>query len=223
MGSNIIELEHPVTVRIFSDFVCPWCCIGAARFRSALDSVSFSKAVTVEHAPFVLRPDNPEDGIDVMDNLAQKYGPEAAKSMVEGVERAARAEGLDINYSKMGRNYPTFRAHALVLRAAGKGTQDELSVAIMRAHFVEGKNIHDVDTLVELGVAHGFIVDEVKGIVTNAHEIESVRRQAASASRVINGVPYFVFNERVAVSGAQPAHILLQAIERASKTAPRDE
>lgn len=220
MKPKVIELEHPVNVRIFSDFVCPWCYIGAARFQAVLDSVSFSKAVTVEHAPFVLRPDNPENGIDVMDNLTEKYGPEAAKSMVKGVEEAARAQGLTIDYSKMGKNYPTFRAHALTLRAAGKGTQQALGVAIMRAHFVEGKNIHDVDTLMELGVAHGFSMDEVKDIVSNEHETESVRRQAAAASRVVNGVPYFVFNERVAVSGAQPAHILLKAIERAGQSAP---
>lgn len=223
MNTINIEIDYPVIIRVYTEFVCPWCYIGDAKLRSALQRISSANDIQVEHAPYVLRPDNPEDGLDVMDNLSQKYGPEAAKSMVASVESAARAEGLDIDYSKMGKNYPTFRAHALLLRAEGKGTQAALKDAIMRAHFAEGKNIHDVDTLIELGVAHGFTADEVQNIVTNEHEIESVRRQAAHAARSVNGVPYFVFNGQIAVSGAQPPHILLKAIERAGKLPPTFE
>lgn len=220
MTRQVVELQYPVTIRIFSDFVCPWCYIGDARFRAALSSVEFSKAVTVEHAPYVLRPDNPEEGIDVFENLRLKYGPEQARQMVERVEAAAHGEGLRIDYSKMGKNYPTFRAHALLAHAQEHGTQDALKVALMRAHFVDGENIHDVDTLVRIGSAHGFSSEQVRAIVTDATEIAAVARQAQNASRFIQGVPYFVMNGRVSISGAQPAHILLQAIVRAGQIEP---
>lgn len=220
MEKQHVELKHPVTIRIFSDFVCPWCYVGDARFRAALSSVRFSKAVTVEHAPYLLRPDNPEDGIDVMANLREKYGPEQARVIVERVEAAAHGEGLRIDYQKMGKNYPTVRAHALLAQAQGMHTQDDLKRALMRAHFVEGRNIYDVPTLVEIGQEHGFEAARVREIVTDKDQLAAIERQARNASRFIQGVPYFVMNQRVSISGAQPAHILLQAIVRAGQLEP---
>src|SRR5690625_1771007 len=111
MTRQVVELQYPVTIRIFSDFVCPWCYIGDARFRAALSSVEFSKAVTVEHAPYVLRPDNPEEGIDVFENLRLKYGPEQARQMVVRVDAESQGEVLRIDFSNMDMNYHTYLSH----------------------------------------------------------------------------------------------------------------
>lgn len=220
MTQQMIDLKHPVTIRIFSDFVCPWCYIGDARFRAAIGSASFSKAVEVEHAPYLLRPDNPEEGLDVFENLRQKYGPEQARVLIERVESAAYNEGLKIDYSTMGKNYPTVRAHALLGHAQRHGTQDALKTALMRAHFSEAKNIYDVDTLVSIGKDYGFSEDEARSIVTDDNILASIRRQAESTGRFIQGVPYFVMNQRVTISGAQPAHLLLNAIVQAGDIEP---
>lgn len=215
MDKPVVTLSRAVEIQFFSDFVCPWCYIGAARLHTALTSVEFTQPVRVHHAAYVLRPDNPEDGLDVMENLRMKYGEEAALQMVERVQSAAFGDGLVIDYAKMGKNYPTFRAHALLLHAEAKGTQDALKKALMRAHFVEGRNIHDVDVLVEIGRSYGFDSQEVLAIVQSEHEIEAVRRQARQAGQFINGVPYYVFNQKTAISGAQPAHVLVEAIRQA--------
>lgn len=219
MQKPTVDIDREVEILFYSDFVCPWCYIGARRLRTALTSFTYGAPVWVRHAPYVLRPDNPEEGLDVMENLRLKYGDETASQIVDRVQSVAFEEGIPMDYDKMGKNYPTFRAHVLLLHAEEKQTQEPLKEALMRAHFVEGRNIHDLDTLAAIGRAHGFEKDEVLDLVTREGEIDAVRRQARRAGQFINGVPYFIFNGKNAVSGAQPVHVLVEAIRQAGQSA----
>lgn len=214
MSVQSIELERPVEIDMYTDFNCPWCYIGAERMSSILERYQFSERVRVHHRVYLLSADMPEEGVNMAERLREKYGTDPA-AMFARVEAAAHEAGLPLDYSKLERNYPTIRAHALVLHAAEKGTQDALKRALFRANFVDAKNINDVDVLVEVGTQHGFSADEVREIVTSTAELDAVRRQGRAAAGVAQGVPYFVMNEGRGVSGAQPERVLVGEIQRA--------
>lgn len=209
-----VQLERPVEIDMYTDFNCPWCYIGAERMSSILERYQFSERVRVHHRVYLLSPEMPEEGVNIAERLREKYGSDPS-TMFARVEGAARESGLPLDFSKLERNYPTLRAHVLVLHAAEKGTQDALKRDLFRANFVDAKNINDVEVLVEIGTKHGFTALEVRELVTSAVEIDAVLRQGRSAVRVAQGVPYFVMNEGRGVSGAQPERVLVGEIRRA--------
>lgn len=213
---EMIELQRSVNIDMYTDFTCPWCYIGAERISALLERYDFSERVRINHRVYLLAPNTPEEGVSIADNLRQKYGREPSE-MFERVESVAHAAGLPLDYSKIERSYPTLRAHALVLHAADKGTQDSLKRDLFRANFVDARNIHDVDVLIELGVRHGFTQQEVRDIVTDEQQINDVRKQAHAGSRVAQGVPYFLINDDIALSGAQPEQAIVDAIRRAGQ------
>lgn len=217
MEVKMVDLKNVVDIDLYTDFSCPWCYIGAERVVSMLESYSFSKPVRFHHRVYLLSPDMPEEGVNIPEDLRRRYGREPA-DMFARVEAAAHAAGLPLDLSKVTQGYPTLRAHALLLHAEAKGTQDLLKRDIFRANFVDAKNINDVDVLIELGVKHGFTEDEVRSIVTSPAELDAVRRQAMRATTVARGVPFFVFNEDRAISGAQPENVILAEIVRAGTT-----
>jgi predicted DsbA family dithiol-disulfide isomerase len=104
----------------------------------------------------------------------------------------------------------------LIRHAAAKGTQGELVRALYRANFQEARNIHDPAVLAEVAAPHGFATDEVERLVSDERELGETRDEALAASAAgIDGVPLFVFGDRLAVAGAQPESVLKDAIEQA--------
>lgn len=215
-SKETIELNRPVEIDMYTDFTCPWCYIGAERISALLERYDFTERVRVNHRVYLLSPNTPEEGVNIADNLRQKYGREPSE-MFERVESVAHAAGLSLDYSKIERSYPTLRAHALVLHAANKGTQNALKRDLFRANFVDARNIHDVDVLIELGVQHGFTEKDVRKIVKDEQNLNDVRKQAYASARVAQGVPYFVMNDDEGLSGAQPEQALIEAIQRAGQ------
>lgn len=214
MKTSTLALQRPVEIEMYTDFSCPWCYIGTERMSSLLERYQFSERVRVHHRVYLLAENTPEEGVNIAENLRRKYGREPAE-MFAGVEAAAHAAGLPLDYSKLEKNYPTLRAHALVLHAAEKGTQNELKRDLFRANFVDAKNINAVEVLIELGERHGFTADEVRAIVNNPAELDAVRRQGRASASVAQGVPYFVMNDGPSISGAQPEAVLVETIRRA--------
>jgi len=203
-----------VTLRIdvFSDVVCPWCYIGTDRLEQALRGVD---DVDVRFHPFLLDPSTPAEGTVVADMLRKKYGADP-KHMFARVEAAARESGLALDLSKQPRSYPTAAAHALLGRAP-EGKARALARDLFRAHFDEGRNVSDPEVLAGLGARHGIDAEEAKRIATDPDELRAVREDAAGASASgIRGVPFFVFDEKLAVSGAQPVAVLQEAMRKAA-------
>lgn len=212
-----VPLERAVTVELYTDFSCPWCYIGVERMAALMSSTTFTKPVTVIHRVYLLDPSLPEEGVNIAENLRAKYGREPSE-MFARVEEAAHASGLPLDFSKVERNYPTIRAHALTRAAEQRGTQDAVKLALFRAHFVESKNIYALDTLVDIGAANGFQPEEVHAIVTDEGLLSELRAEASQArGRGVRGVPYFLFNDGASLSGAQPEAALLNAMTRAGQ------
>jgi predicted DsbA family dithiol-disulfide isomerase len=203
---------QPVAIDLFTDIVCPWCFLGNERLERVL--AAGGQAAAVSHHPFLLDPHTPPEGKDIPAMLRQKYGVDP-QQVWGRLEAEARKSGIEVDLSKVRYAYPTLRAHTLIRLAAAKGTQRALVRDLFRANFLEALNISDLDVLTEIALRHGFLADEVAHRLTDERELAVTRAEAAQAAADgITGVPFYVLDQRYAISGAQPEEVLRAAIER---------
>lgn len=204
-------------IDIYSDIVCPWCYVGKRRLERALTSVG--GAVHVTWRPFQLNPTMPLEGMDRTTYLKSKFGSlEVFGRMKEQLLAAGAEEGIPFAFEKIQRTPNTFSAHRLVWYAAEHGQQDEVVEALFRSYFVEGKNIGDVKTLAHAAAEAGLDRTEIEHFLASEKGVVEVKAEEAMGRRLgIRGVPYFVFNGRISLSGAQPPDILVSAIQQAEK------
>lgn len=208
-------------IELVSDCVCPWCYVGSVRLDRVL--ADDPEPPEVVHRAFFLDPRTPEEGVDIPDMLRRKYGVDPRLAW-DRVEAAARESGLALDLTKQRRQWPTQRAHTLLRHAAERGTQRELARALFRANFDDALNINDPGVLAELGERHGFTASEVLSLVGDAVELAATRAEAdAAVAAGVRGVPFFVFDGRLAVSGAQRESVLREALKRARETAAAPE
>jgi predicted DsbA family dithiol-disulfide isomerase len=203
----------PLQVEIWSDVVCPWCYIGKRRFEAALNQ--FDGDVEVTWRSFQLDPEAPAiREHTATEHLAAKYGmsvEQAEASHAQMTELAAQ-EGLEYHFEK-ARGGNSFDAHRLVHLATAHGKQDEAMERLMRAYFTEGVPIGDRAALTELATEIGLEAGEA---LDSDEYADAVRADEELAHRIgIRGVPFFVLDRRYGLSGAQPAEIIVQALEKA--------
>lgn len=211
-------MAAPLTVDFVSDVICPWCFIGFTRLNQALEKSGLADA-PVTLRPFQLDADTPPEGADLRERLKKKYGADP-ETMFGRVEQAARASGIPLDFSKVRRTPNTLKAHVLLGAAIDKGTQLGLAKALFAAYFLEGEDIGQDEVLTKLAVAHGFTADEAKTILADQALLLQTRMEAEGiAAQGISGVPFTIFDRRLAVSGAQPVEAFQEAIEQASEQA----
>lgn len=212
----------PLTIDIISDVVCPWCYVGKRRLEAALERHPDSDAAPIRvrwHA-FQLNPDIPPGGVDRRSYLEQKFGgPERAKQIYARVKAAGNEVGIPFDFERIVRQPNTVNAHQLVAWAQDLDLKasDALIERLFRAYFVDGIDIGDIDALARLAGDAGFDATAARAwLASDAGRaaIEAEERHARVLD--VTGVPFFVFNQRLAVSGAQPAEVLLDAIEQAA-------
>jgi predicted DsbA family dithiol-disulfide isomerase len=206
----------PLTVEIWSDVVCPWCYIGKRRFEAAL--TEFPHEVETVWRSFELDPGAPATREHTAtEHLAAKYGTsleQAEASHAQMTELAAQ-EGLEYHFDT-ARGGNSFDAHRLIHFAAAHGKQAEAQERVMRAYFTEGVAIADREALVALAADLGLDPDEARAVLESDAYADAVRADERLAQRIgIHGVPFFVLGRRYGVSGAQPAEILVKALEQA--------
>jgi predicted DsbA family dithiol-disulfide isomerase len=205
-------------VEIWSDVVCPWCYVGKRRFEQALASFPHRDEVEVVWRSFELDVHAPAERTEGQAaHLAAKYGvsPERAQEMLDAMTATAAADGLDFRFEAM-RGGSTFDAHRLLHLAAERGVQDEVKERLLRATFTEGEPIADHDTLVRLVADAGVDADEARQVLASDRYAADVRADEQEAQRFgISGVPFFVVDRTYGVSGAQPAEVLRQVLDKA--------
>jgi predicted DsbA family dithiol-disulfide isomerase len=200
-------------IDVVTDIVCPWCLIGIVRLENALKKAGLKGRII--HHPFLLDPDLGPEGIDVGEKLRKRGGDPVA--IFERIESEALKTGIKFELAKQPPQRPTSAAHTLIRHALEKGTQEALAIAVYEAHFMTYDNIADPETLATLGEAHGFTREEALRLVTDPQELAITRDLALKASQSgISGVPFFVFDRRLALSGCQPEEVFLQAIAQAT-------
>jgi predicted DsbA family dithiol-disulfide isomerase len=208
----------PLAVEIWSDVVCPWCYIGKRRFENALARFEHRDEVEVRFRSFELDPSAPKAlEAPAAERLADKYGisVEEAEASHAQLTAMAAAEGLEYHLDRT-RGGNTFDAHRLLHLAADQGVQAEAKERLMRAYFTESLPITDAETLVRVVGEAGVDADAARATLAGDRYADAVREDEHLAQRIgIHGVPFFVLDRRYGVSGAQPAEILVQALERA--------
>lgn len=205
------------TIDIYSDIVCPWCYVGKRRLERALGELKDVVKAEVMWRPFQLNPTMPLDGMDRTTYLKVKFGSlEAFGQMKEQLLIAGTEERIPFAFEKIQRTPNTFMAHRLVWYATQQGKQDEVVEALFRAYFLEGKNIGDLKTLTRAAVEAGLDRTETETFLVSDKGVAEVKAEEAVGRRLgIRGVPYFVLNGSIAISGAQPPDIFVSAIRKA--------
>jgi predicted DsbA family dithiol-disulfide isomerase len=207
-----------LTVDIWSDVVCPWCYIGKRRFEAALERFEHRDDVSVTWHSFELDPDAPAVAEGrTAERLSAKYGMtvEEAEARQAEISELAAQEGLVYDLAE-ARGGNTFDAHRLIHLGAEQGLGDQVAERLMTAYFSEREPIGDRATLERLGVDAGLPAEEVRELLAGDRHADSVRADEETATRLgISGVPFFVLGRRYGLSGAQPADVVLQALEKA--------
>ena len=206
-----------MTVEIWSDVVCPWCYIGKRRFEAAMESFEHADEVTIMWRSFELDQEAPKESEGTAaERLAAKYGMsiERAETLHGEMTERAAAEGLEFRFD-LARGGNTFDAHRLIHLAATYGHQAAAQERLMRAYFTEGERIADKDTLIRLLVEVGVDAEEARDVLETERFASDVREDELLAAQLgIQGVPFFVLDRRLGVSGAQPPEVLVQALQR---------
>ncbi|WP_226659676.1 DsbA family oxidoreductase [Pseudalkalibacillus hwajinpoensis] len=205
-------------IEVWSDFVCPFCYIGKRRLEHALSTFPHRDQVDVIFKSFELDPNAKEsNGESMAELLAAKYqvSLEQAQGMCENMRQQAAGENLTYDFDKM---IPTnsFDAHRLVHYAKEYGKGNEMSERLFYAFFTESKNIGDHETLALLGEDLGLKAIDIRQFLRTDEFTSQVRQDEAMGSQLgIQGVPFFVFDGKYAVSGAQPVEMFEQALTKA--------
>jgi predicted DsbA family dithiol-disulfide isomerase len=204
-------------VEIWSDIACPFCYIGKRRFEHALEKFSKKGEVEIVWKSYQLDPYfKPLLGQNIHQMLAEKKGwtEEHAKKLNEQVTQMAKEEGLNYNIDAI---IPanTLHVHRLIHLAAKHGLQDEAKERFFSAYFIEGRNLNSKDVLGELAVEIGLSFEEVETLLNGKEFADEVNSDAHEGAALgVRGVPFFVFDRKYAISGAQPEHLFLETMEK---------
>jgi len=224
-----------VKIEIWSDVVCPWCYIGKRRLERALADFEGAGEVEIAWRSFQLNPGMPVGrGVPTMDYLASRFGPQS-KTMVARVAELGRAEGLDLDFDA-ALSVNTMDAHrALHLAAdhlaanhgaadhgaadhgaADHGAAGAAEERLMHAHFTEGADLSDPETLAGLLAETGVPADRVRTVLAGTEYADAVQADVEQAYAFgATGVPFFVIDRKYGISGAQPVEAFLHALRTA--------
>jgi predicted DsbA family dithiol-disulfide isomerase len=199
-------------IDVFTDFVCPWCIVGSARLDRAIAALPDDIEVVIDNHPFYLDPNTPADGVVVAEMLAERYGKDPSE-MWQRVESEARNAGVELDLSRQPRMVPTKKAHTITRLAKPLGVQHELANAIANAYFLEHRQINDDNVLADIAVEYGFDRGDAIDAMNDENELAITEQLATdAAAQGIRGVPFFVFGEKYALSGAQPQDVFERAL-----------
>jgi protein disulfide-isomerase len=206
-------------VEVWSDIMCPFCYIGKRHYEAALKQFADSNRIEIEWKSFQLDPTipkNPENKNNVYKYLADRKGMSEAQSrkMHDNVVEMAKQVGLSYNFDNAV-IANSFDAHKMIQLAKTKGLGDEAEERLFRAYFIEGMDFGDIPTLVKIGQEIGLESTEIEVALLSDDFAYKVKSDVAEAAQLgIQGVPFFVFNRKYAISGAQPTESFLETMQK---------
>jgi len=220
LAYNLLMNSPTLTIDVISDVVCPWCYIGKRKLEAALalPEADSLPNVVIRWQPFQLNPEMPALGISRKEYLEDKFGGrERATEIYERVRAAGSAVGLALNIDGITQQPNTLAAHALIAFAQlGDADGGDVKERLLRAYFVENRFIGNPDVLANIAEESGLNGEDARAFVTDPEQLADVAEEDARIRAMgISGVPFFIFNQSVSVSGAQDPALLLGAMQQA--------
>jgi predicted DsbA family dithiol-disulfide isomerase len=189
---------------IFSDVICPWCYIGKRRFEAALDKQPLPE-LELRWRAFQLNPDMPPEGMPRQLYLQSKFGgPDRAQQIYDNIRAIGETVGIDFAFDKIMVTPSTIKAHRLINMATTEGCGDAVVNELFQAYFLNGVNIGETGALVEAATTAGMDAERTRErLETDEASGEVLAESRFAYQNGINGVPFFIFGKRYALSGAQ--------------------
>ena len=205
-------------IDIWSDIMCPFCYIGKRRLETALSSFEHCDTVEITWHSFQLDPDlQAQPGKSIHQYLAERKGMsmERSQQLHAQMTQMAKDDGLEYNFDK-AIIANSFDAHRLIHLAAKHGLGGAAKEALLKAYFTDGRNISDHNTLMQIGIDLGLRVVEIGEMLNSDQLAAEVQADIETAQAYgINGVPFFIFDNKFAISGAQPAATFSDGLQHA--------
>lgn len=210
--------EQGLVVEVWSDVMCPFCYLGHALLHEAIEGFEHADQVTVRYRSYQLMPDLPADEPTDLNALMARQRGMSAEQLAAGhqhlMQRGAEA-GLEYRFDQ-AITINTRTAHRLIHFAATHDAGSAVVEALFRAHFTEGRNVADIDTLVQIATDAGLDAQQTRdALTTGMYDAEVTADVDAARERGIQGVPYFLIDGAYALSGAQPREAFAQALTTA--------
>ena len=201
-------------VDVISDVVCPWCYIGKRRLEKAIEELKDSLDIEVHYHPFELNTAIPQKGYDHKMYLSEKFGGEERyEQLTDQVTSVAAQEGLRFDYSIQNKLPNTFDIHRIIWFTAKEGKQLQLVEAFFKAYFEKGIDLTLHENLVAIASSNGLDAIKTWELLKGDMGKEEVRaREVVNGKIGVTGVPFYIINDKYAVSGAQPAEVFIEAL-----------
>jgi len=205
-------------IDVVSDTICPWCFIGKRRLERAL-ALRPSLVPEIAWRPFQLNPDMPPEGMDRETYVRLKFGgAERARAVYEPVRAAGESEGIAFAFERIRKTPNTLASHRLIRWAGTAGAQEAVVELLFRRYFIDGADLSEHETLVAVAREAGMDHEIVAELLAKGSDIDLVTGEDRSVrSMGVTGVPFFVFDGKYAVPGAQDPEVLVQVMDLAER------
>jgi len=214
-----------LNIDIISDVVCPWCYIGKRQIEAALalyaQEIPGADKPRVTWRPFQLNPELPAEGMSRQDYVVRKFGAARSKDIYARVAAVGAEYGIAFDFDRIARQPNTVAVHSLIALAGASGLQtdalqDGVKEAFLRAYFLDGVDLTRTENLVAIATAAGLDRATVEQCLADPQSRQAVGEEDQRARAIgVEGVPFFIFNGKLAVSGAQGPEALLDAMRQA--------
>ena len=218
-----------MNIDIISDVVCPWCYIGKRQIEAALALYAQQNPGAdkprVTWRPFQLNPQMPAEGMSRQDYVVQKFGAARAKDIYARVAAVGVEYGIPFAFDKIARQPNTLAVHSLIALAGAEGQQTDdlqsrVKEAFLHAYFLDGVDLTKTENLVAIATAAGLDRAKVEQCLADPQSRQAAEQEDQRARAIgVEGVPFFIFNGKLAVSGAQGPAALLDAMRQAETAA----
>jgi protein disulfide-isomerase len=210
-------MENKLKIQIWSDIMCPFCYIGKRRLENAINQFGHQETIEIEWKSFQLDPNfiASEDD-NLVEHLAEKYRKDKdwAIEMLENMTQNAANSGLEFHFEK-SIMANSFNAHRLLHLAKQKQLGSELKELLFKAYFTDGQDVNNKETLKQLGIQVGLHANEIDEVLNSNSFSKEVEEDMLTAQKIgIQGVPFFVFDNKYAVSGAQHVETFVKTLEK---------
>jgi predicted DsbA family dithiol-disulfide isomerase len=203
-------------VDVISDVICPWCYIGKRRLEKAV--AAFGGPVSVRWLPFQLNPTMPKEGVSRREYRTKKFGSwERSQELDARLVAVGEGEGIPFAFDRIERTPNTLDAHRLIWVADEQGVQDAVVEALFRAYFIEGRDISKGQTLLNVVAEAGLDRARAEGVLNGGDGLEAMKEAEKLSRRFrVEGVPFFIIDGRITLSGAQQPDAFLGVFRQAT-------